>query len=200
LTTSRVDFGCFLRNIGLMVDERQYFQLYKSCRQEFLRWSTFSYNLSQEDARDLYQETFLRIWSNLHTGKLSTFSCTPKSYVFSVGKHVILDHIEKHRRSVVTPHEELKEEGVDHLQESHDALHTVHIIQEGLKKLELRERKIIELFYFNKMDMHSIAKELGYKNADVAKKRKYEVFRKLCEIVNKTLSAEVLQTNDNTSR
>ena len=192
MTIIYVDFDGFLRNIGLMVDERQYFQLYKSCRQGFLRWSTFSYNLSLEDARDLYQETFLRIWANLRSGKLSTFSCAPKSYVYSIGKHVILDHIAKHGRSIVTSHQELKEEGLDLLQEEHDAMHTAHIIQEGLKKLDLRERKIIELFYFNKMDMHSIAKELGYKNADVAKKRKYEVFRKLCQIVKKPISSEVL--------
>jgi hypothetical protein len=35
--------------------------------------------------------------------------------------------------------------------------------------------------------MKSIAKEMGYKNADVAKKKKYECFKKLAQMVKKNL-------------
>jgi len=46
------------------------------------------------------------------------------------------------------------------------------------------------LYYMEEKDMRSIAEELGYKNADVAKKKKYEVFRKLCALVKPTLKTQ----------
>ncbi|MCE2845723.1 MAG: sigma-70 family RNA polymerase sigma factor [Sphingobacteriales bacterium] len=174
-----------------MVNEQVYFELYRNCRADFLRWSTFSYNLSSEDARDLYQETFLRIWDNLQKGKLQAFSSSGRTYVFAVGKHVVLDFLSKQQRLV--PHSDLSalEQGEDLLQDQHNSDHTSHVIQSGLNQLEQRERSLIELFYFKRLDMHSIAEQLGYKNADVAKKRKYEVFRKLCNLVNSRIKSPV---------
>lgn len=167
-----------------MVNEQVYFELYRNCRADFLRWATFSYNLSADDARDLYQETFLRIWDNFQKGKLQVFTSTGRTYVFAVGKHVILDFLSKQRR--VIPHSDLRaiEQGEDLLQEQQDSEHTSHVLRSGLNQLEQKERSLIELFYFKRLDMHTIACTLGYKNADVAKKRKYEVFRKLCTLVN----------------
>jgi hypothetical protein len=43
------------------------------------------------------------------------------------------------------------------------------------------------MYYIEEKDMKTIAAELGYKNADVAKKRKYEVFRKLAGLVKNNL-------------
>lgn len=174
-----------------MVDERTYFELYRNCRADFLRWSTFSYNLSAEDARDLYQETFLRIWDNLQKGKLQAFSSSGRTYVFAVGKHVILDFLSKQWRQVAHPDFSLIEKGEDLIQEQHNSEHTIHVIHSGLNLLEHKERSLIELFYFKRLDMHTIAGQLGYKNADVAKKRKYEVFRKLCNLVNSRMKSPV---------
>jgi predicted DNA-binding protein YlxM (UPF0122 family) len=52
-------------------------------------------------------------------------------------------------------------------------------------------KKVLELYYFKDLDMKTIAEEMGYKNADVAKKKKYECFKKLAEMVRKNLTVLV---------
>ncbi|MFM9008450.1 MAG: hypothetical protein ACKORE_07715, partial [Bacteroidota bacterium] len=105
--------------------------------------------------------------------------------------HVILDFLSKQRRLISHPDFDSVEQGEDLLQAQHDSDHSIHLIRSGLNQLEQKERSLIELFYFNRLDMQTIASRLGYKNADVAKKRKYEVFQKLCTLVNGRLKSPV---------
>ena len=70
-----------------------------------------------------------------------------------------------------------------------DRDHNRRMVEEHLSKLHEKERRILEMYYLEEKDMRTIANELGYKSADVAKKRKYEVFKKLAGIVKNNLKS-----------
>ena len=168
-------------------DEKPYFTLYKTHRESFINWATFSYNISIEDTKDLYQETFVILWNNIQEGKLTHLTSDIKTYIFSIGKHLILNFIKKNGRSVTFEPSMLINESYQPFDMTHNEDHNRIMVEEHLSKLEPKERRILEMYYIEEKDMKTIASELGYKNADVAKKRKYEVFRKLAGLVKNNL-------------
>ena len=173
-------------------DEKSYFALYKTHRETFINWATFSYNISIEDTKDLYQETFLILWNNIQEGKLTHLTADIKTYIFSIGKHLILNFIKKKSRSVTFEPSLLINESYKPFDMTHNDDHNRIMVEEHLSKLEPKERRILEMYYIEEKDMKTIASELGYKNADVAKKRKYEVFRKLAGLVKNNLQLFLL--------
>ena len=56
--------------------------------------------------------------------------------------------------------------------------HNKEMVRQHLSLLDEKSRRILELYYLEGKDMKTIAEEIGYKNADVAKKKKYEVMKK----------------------
>jgi RNA polymerase sigma-70 factor (ECF subfamily) len=174
----------------LLLDEPWFYNQYRIIRPEFLSWSTFSYNLTNEDAKDLYQEVFLIFWKNIHEGRLTELTCEPKTYVFSIGKHLILNFIKKNKRTVTFSDPELIKAIDNPWTMEHDRAHNRRFVKDILQQLPEKDRRVLELYYMEEKDMRTIAAELGYKNADVAKKKKYEVFRKLCSLVNPSLKIQ----------
>lgn len=168
-------------------DEKPYFNLYKTHRESFITWATFSYNISTEDTKDLYQETFVILWNNIREGKLTHLTADIKTYIFSIGKHLILNFIKKNERSVTFEPAMLINKSYQPFDMTHNNEHNRIMVDEYLSKLDPKERRILEMYYIEEKDMKTIASELGYKNADVAKKRKYEVFRKLAGLVKNNL-------------
>ena len=173
-------------------DEQSYFNLYKTHREAFINWASFNYNIAIEDIKDLYQETFIILWNNIREGKLTNLTADIKTYIFSIGKHLILNFIKKHSRSVTFEPSLLINESYKPFDMMHNNDHNRILLEAHLSKLDDKERRILELYYIEEKDMKTIASELGYKNSDVAKKRKYEVFRKLAGLVKNNLQFLVL--------
>lgn len=173
-------------------DEKAFHDLYRAHREAFLDWAHFTYSVSREDAKDLYQEAFVILWRNIHEGRLSELTSTVKTYVFSVGKHLTINFVKKQGRAVTSEHLELINLSYHPFEMTEDREHNRILIQENLSKLPEKDRKILELYYMDGKDMKTIAQEMGYKNADVAKKRKYEVFKKLAALVKNGLKTLML--------
>lgn len=173
-------------------DEDAFHELYRLHRDSFLDWVSFSYSISKEDSKDIYQETFLILWRNIHEGRLTELSSSIKTYIYSVGKHLAINFIKKYGRTVTSEPVELINLSYHPFEMADDREHNRKLIEENLSKLAEKDRKILELYYMDGKDMKTIAKEMGYKNADVAKKKKYEVFKKLATIVKSGLKTIIL--------
>ncbi len=161
-------------------NEKAFYDLYRTLRIDFIDWASFSYDISREEAKDVYQETFIVFWNNIHDGKLQALTCDAKTYLFGIGKHLILNLMKKNKRSVTFSSDEWMNVVEQSTQDHDDCRQSVELC---LQALPVKDRRIIELYYLEEKDMKTIARELGYKNSDVAKKRKYEIFRKLTTAV-----------------
>ena len=170
-------------------DEKSFYDLYRTYRDSFVDWATFSYNITPEDTKDIYQETFVILWINIHEGRLTHLSVDIKTYIYSIGKHLIINFIKKKSRSVTFDPAELINLSYHPFEMTDERDHNRRMVEEHLSKLNEKERRILEMYYLEEKDMRTIANELGYKNADVAKKRKYEVFKKLAGIVKNNLQS-----------
>ena len=70
--------------------------------------------------------------------------------------------------------------------------HNKKIVEDNLNKLPEKDREILKLYYMEGLDMKTIAERMGYKNSDVAKKKKYEVFKKLATLVKSSMKLFML--------
>jgi RNA polymerase sigma factor (sigma-70 family) len=163
-------------------------ELYKLYRNEFISWAFKNYNLNSDDAKDIFQESILAFYTNVKSGKLTKFTSDVKTYLFAICKFKILNFQKKQQRSVTFSNFDrlrVNEPMENHIQDKEEDEFIKDIVKKYLNEQCEDCKKVLELYYFKELDMKAIAAEMGYKNADVAKKKKYECFKKLAEMVRK---------------
>lgn len=134
-----------------------------------------------EDAEDLLQDALVVFWQNCRkpgfelTSKIST-------YLMAVCKNLWLKQLSKTGRMMG---EELIKPQM--LSESHDEGRSMDLkkIHDALDEVGDTCKNLLVMFYFDGFDMDTIAKTLHFNNADTAKAKKYQCFKKLEEIVKK---------------
>lgn len=170
-------------NTGVLVS------LYKEHRNNFIAWARNEFGVREEDAKDIFQDVITAFYFNVKEERLVSLDCDIRTYLYAIGKYKIINHQKKSARTVNLPLSQLiNEDKQENMAEKkHDDDHTKEVIKQNLEKLPEKDRKILELYYFENKSMQEIADELGYKNANVAKKMKFESFKKLAEIFKKSM-------------
>lgn len=74
-------------------DQEAFAQLVRAYDQSVLRVA-LNVLRSQEDARDVYQEAFLRVYKNLH---LFRFDCSFHTWLYRIVTNICLDHLRKRK-------------------------------------------------------------------------------------------------------
>lgn len=151
-------------------DRAAFEQLVRSYDQSVLR---LAYNLlrSAEDASDIYQETFLRVFRNLHSFR---FDCSFHTWLYRIVTNLCLDHLRKRkvRREeptvVTTPDgpldrmDSVAEERADGNPQRHLLSGELKSrIQEVLAQLTPRERMVFEMRHYQGMRLRAIGEVLG---------------------------------------
>lgn len=158
--------------------------VYEEYRREFLSWITKDYSCSEDDAKDIYQVTILIFYDNIKLGKLEHLVSSVKTYLFGIGKNIVMENIRKTSRYTPIDQERwLKEHLIDE-PENMVKEQSFEIAKQALAKLGEPCRKLIELFYYDRKSLEEITDLLGYKNAETAKNQKCKCMkrlRKLCE-------------------
>jgi len=124
---------------------------------------------SEEDARDLYQEAFLKIYRSLERFR---FECRFTTWVYRVVMNTCLDYLRRHRSREMLPLElsDVGTELVDSLADArpaHDpeqALRSKEIsqkIEAALNTLNPRERLVFELKHYQGLKLRTIGEMFG---------------------------------------
>lgn len=126
---------------------------------------------SQEDARDVYQEAFMRVYRNLHTFR---FDCSFHTWLYRIVTNICLDQLRKRKvrkeePSVVETMEgpldrmdSFEQEGAESDPERtlwNRQLKTR--IERGLGDLTARERMVFELRHYQGLRLRNIGEILG---------------------------------------
>jgi RNA polymerase sigma-70 factor (ECF subfamily) len=132
-----------------------------------------AYNLlrSEEDARDIYQEAFLRVYRNLSKFR---FDCSFSTWLYRIVANLCLDHLRKRKVRQEEPASFAGESGqVDRLQfvpeeradvdpeRRFESAEVNSRIQEVLQELTPRERVVFEMRHFQGMRLRAIGQALG---------------------------------------
>lgn len=171
------------------------YDIYRNYRNEFIHWAVHNYSCTEPEARDVFQETVIRFYQNSTSGKLQVLTSDLKTYLWAIGKYQLLNLIKYKNKTVTFSSPELINE-IDRTdssgEESEQESRNKELVSRCLAFLDDKSRRVIELYYLEGKDMASIAEELGYKNADVAKKKKYEVMKKLIALSRQYNKVDIL--------
>ena len=126
---------------------------------------------SPEDARDVYQEAFLRVYRNLHTFR---FDCSFHTWLYRIVTNICLDQLRKRKvRKEEAAVVETAEGPIDRLdsfeEEAAEADPERSMLNRQLKEriadalagLTPRERMVFELRHYQGMRLRSIGETLG---------------------------------------
>ncbi len=151
-------------------DQGAFEQLVRTYDQSVLR---LAMNLlrSPEDARDVYQEAFLRVYRNLHTFR---FDCSFHTWLYRIVTNICLDQLRKRKvrkeepavvetgDGLVDRMDGFEEEGVDSNPERTMLNRQLHDrIETALEDLTPRERMVFELRHYQGLRLRNIGEMLG---------------------------------------
>jgi RNA polymerase sigma-70 factor (ECF subfamily) len=151
-------------------DEQAFERLVRTYDQSVLR---IALNLlrSPEDARDVYQEAFLRVYRNLGNFR---FDCSFHTWLYRIVTNICLDHLRKRKvrreePSVVDSADgmidrmERVEEGSPHADPERTTLNLQFSerIDRALRGLSPRERMVFELRHYQGLRLRNIGEVLG---------------------------------------
>src|ERR1700728_1588377 len=145
-----------------------------------------------EDARDIYQESFLRVYRNLHRFR---FECSFYTWLYRIVTNVALDHLRRRtsRREDQAPVPEESEAGggtrdfFDRQPEQRAAANPEKRllgqelgkhIQEAMSRLSPRERMVFEMKHYQGLRLRAIGDLLGT-SEETAKNSLFRATRKL---------------------
>lgn len=143
---------------------------------------------SPEEARDVYQEVFLKVFRNLHTFR---FDCSFHTWLYRIVTNVCLDHLRKRGvRKEESAVVETGEGAVDRMESLEE--NSAHAdperrlwnrqlqdrIEEGLRELTPRERMVFELRHYEGLRLRNIGEILGT-SEDAAKNCLFRATQKM---------------------
>jgi RNA polymerase sigma-70 factor, ECF subfamily len=143
-----------------------------------------------EDARDIYQESFLRVYRNLHRFR---FECSFYTWLYRIVTNVALDHLRRRtsRREDQAPVPEDAESGTRDFFDRQPELRAAanpekrllgeelgEQIQEAMKRLSPRERMVFEMKHYQGLRLRAIGDLLGT-SEETAKNSLFRATRKL---------------------
>lgn len=162
-------------------DERTIRELYNEQRPGFLRFLKSHFNLSEEDAVDIFQDSVVALIENIQKGKLDHYEHALSTYLFAIGKY----------KAIRMRKEQIKMMPIDfrdadiELADTDDADQTLQEkIISRLSHLGERCRDILRLFYYEGKKTDEIMKLMGYENKNVFKSQKSRCLSQLKTMLN----------------
>lgn len=160
--------------------------MYRLHRNAFIHYARGRLGANDEQAKDAFQEAIVDFHQNICNKKLTVLTCKVQTYLFEIATHKILNLLKKEGRLTYDQDLQLIQ-GKEHEDFMNDD--RMESIQEqigkALEKLPEDSQKVLKLFYYQGYDMDSIAREMGYKNADTAKSKKSLSMKRLLEELKK---------------
>ncbi len=132
-------------------------------------------NGRNEDAEDLLQEALVVLWNN---AKNPNFELTakPSTYLYAIVKNLWLKSVEKNKR--LTSEDQIPL-NVHSVQQETDKTMDHSIVRKMLNQMGETCRQVLLMFYYDGLDMQTIAKANNFANSDVAKAKKHQCLKEL---------------------
>lgn len=168
-------------------------RLYKNYRKEFLSWSYKRFGASEADALDCFQDAVIVFYKNVVAGKTSELSSSAKTYLFSIGRNLLLRKFKKEKHEV---HYEDRMEGIEEsadfeYRELYEGNEVENRVAGIVKKMKDPCKSIIRYFYFRGFTMEEIAGKMDYKNAQTVKAQKVRCIKEIQSQVQQKFQMEI---------
>lgn len=171
----------------LSSDEKSIRKFYDENREPFVRYLLKHYPLRREEIEDLYQEAFIALHQNIQSGRLKELTGALSTYLLQIGIYKAKDRFKskEHRMTDYLENKEwmdwnkfLRDDLENDLKKEQEV-----IIYEMVSKMESPCKEILFGYYYDDYSMETLATQLGYKDASVAKASKYKCMQKIRNVV-----------------
>ncbi len=169
-------------------NERVIGELYKDYREPFLAWASKNFGLDFEDSVDIFQESVIIFYRNVAQGKLTELSSSVKTYLFAIGKNLILRKLRDEKPTVEIEEKHFPDTSELDIFRDYENSSRISLMKSALEKLGSPCDEILRMFYYRGFAMEIIKERLGYKSESVARTQK-----KRCMKYLKKLIADKLQ-------
>lgn len=168
-------------------EKAQLENLYKAHKQEFINWVTGKYSCGNEEAKDAFQFAIITLYENLRSRRITELNSSIKTYLFSIGKHKILEQYKASVRYSLKFEEETVE--IEDINKWDNELYeeSLQKVEKCLDKLGEPCKTLLQLYYYHGMSMDEIAERMQYKNRLTSKNLKYKCINRLRKIFNEEI-------------
>jgi RNA polymerase sigma-70 factor (ECF subfamily) len=167
---------------------------YRQYRNAFISWARNEFGVGTEEAKDAFQEAVCIFHEQQFNGRFDGPHGNVRAYLFSIGRHKLLSHL----RSKKIHGNHLNGYAIHmegHQPTAHDQMERNEDLEKVRRELEMLlpdDRRVLQLYYVERMDMRAIAEAMGYKNANVAKKKKCIALKRLMDQMKKVMTVFLL--------
>jgi RNA polymerase sigma-70 factor (ECF subfamily) len=161
-------------------DYKEVVTFYDRYKKDFVRWAIRKFPVTKDDALDIFQDTMIALLKNIRKGKIEKFDYSVKSYLFAIGRNLLLNKVKFEKRF----DNEIDETTVEKIAQQlvvfpDNAEHYTHLIDQLMHKLGEPCYTILKLFYYHNYSLESVAREIGSKRANVARAQKARCIKNL---------------------
>lgn len=157
-------------------------KMYEEYKAPFMAF-TYKYGISEEDAIEIYQESIIALFENAVSGKLTELTSSVKTYVFSIGKYKVMEHLRASKKTTSLESFHL-----------HDDYETIEIketiltekqklLKLNFSKLGARCQNILEQFYLFGKTIAEIKAFENYENENTVKAQKSRCLKQLKQLI-----------------
>lgn len=163
-------------------------QIYEENRRKFLSFAR-KYNLSDEENKDIYQDTYIVIYDNVMKGKIKDLGGSFGGYLFGVGKNLILKRLRENKNNNTVPFEltaaiKTGELGSDFEINAETASPRQALMLDQLDALGEKCQELIRSYYYKGLSIKEIMKNENYASENVVKSAKSRCLKLLKERMN----------------
>ena len=161
--------------------------IYKLYRNPFLNWSAKYFNLDESTASDIFQDIVIAFYKNVTSLKLHTLEASLKTYLFSIGKHLLLkQHRQKQKENIILMDDfsqlNLNAWDLDISVMEEQSVEEEKIIA-ALELLGKKCRQLLKMFYFEGVSHKEIVRRMEYNSLEVSRSMKRKCIKNLKKIM-----------------
>jgi len=152
-------------------------ELYNMYRLDFLRFGQ-KYPCDEDLLLDIYQDSVLALYENIVHDRIKSHSATIKTYLFSIGRYKILNHLRSQRKFV--SNEQLPESETYIESQIFEEVKNQKLAS-AISQLGETCKKLLVMSFYQGLKNEDILELMDYKNDQTLRANKSRCLRKLRE-------------------
>lgn len=159
--------------------------VYEQNRDAFIAFGR-KQNAADEDVLDVYQDAVIAFFENVIEGKITALQSSVKTYLFGIGRYMLIHKFKKSLRAVPTDTADLQLEKLaeNYLLETENLTHQKGVLATALEQLPGRCQQLLLLFYYRRFSIEAIMHEMNYGSENVVKANKSRCMKQLKKMVD----------------
>lgn len=161
-------------------------------RNKVLAYLRKTFSLPDEDLYDIYQESSLALFMNIHEGKLANLTSSLSTYFLRVCINQTLKLLGKQKKVVplfddsrITNKDTFRPDKIDELyqlctedEEAEKVSRSEKIVQSIIESMSETCKSVLQGYYWDNLTTSTIANMYGFANANSVKTQKYKCLQK----------------------